>query len=393
MAGSDGAHRFDHVVSVMFENRSFDNLLGHLYEPGEVAAFEGVAGRDLSNPIPSYAPGAERGAVPVHVATSMDAPNPDAGEEHPHTNTQLFGTVSPEGNRFLSFDAMKPPFNAPDDPGREPTMDGFVLDYVNTFRSEMGRLPEYDEYAQIMSCYTPEQVPVISTIARGFATFDHWFCEVPSQTFTNRSFYHAASASGLVVNAPYDSFPRQNDAETIFERLDAAGLSWRVYVDPGMPFSITGMIHTPRLSKQFATNFSTHDDFFADAEQGQAARLLVHRAEHAARAQRLPPRHERDLARPRGGPTLVDPGRRGAARPRLLRDPRLLQRGRVELRQHPVPGRLRRARRHLRPRPAAAESRRPTRPPRPGRWASASTAPASASPRSPSRPTSTRAPS
>ena len=23
-----------------------------------------------------------------------------------------------------------------------PTMDGFVVDYVNTFRSEMGRLPE-----------------------------------------------------------------------------------------------------------------------------------------------------------------------------------------------------------------------------------------------------------
>ena len=26
----------DHVVVVMFENRSFDNLLGRLYEPGEV---------------------------------------------------------------------------------------------------------------------------------------------------------------------------------------------------------------------------------------------------------------------------------------------------------------------------------------------------------------------
>jgi phospholipase C len=140
--------------------------------------------------------------VPVHVATSMDAPNPDAGEERPHTNTQLFGTVAPAANRFLSYEAMQPPFNAPDDPGREPTMDGFVLDYVNTFRSETGRLPGYDEYAQIMSCYTPEQVPVISTIARGFATFDHWFCEVPSQTFTNRSFYHAATASGLVVNPP-----------------------------------------------------------------------------------------------------------------------------------------------------------------------------------------------
>jgi phospholipase C len=44
-----------------------------------------------------------------------------------------------------------------------------------------------------------------------------------------------------------------------------------VYVDPGMGFSITGMIHTPRLSKQFATHFSTHDDFFTDADQGRLA--------------------------------------------------------------------------------------------------------------------------
>ena len=270
--------RFDHVVAVMFENRSFDNLLGHLYEPGEVPSFEGVIGKDLSNPIPSYAPGAERGVVPLHVATSMNAPNPDAGEEHPHTNTQLFGIVAPESNRFAPYEIMQPPFNAPEDPAAVPTMDGFVLDYVNTFRSEMDRLPEYDEYAQIMSCYTPEQVPVISAIARGFATFDHWFCEVPSQTFTNRSFYHAGTASGLVVNAAQpapgeelpalDSFPRHNNAETIFERIEAAGLSWRVYVDPAMPFSITGLIHTPRLRDRFATHFSTVDDFLHDAEHG-----------------------------------------------------------------------------------------------------------------------------
>ena len=49
------------------------------------------------------------------------------------------------------------------------------------------------------------------------------------------------------------------------------GFPGGVYVDPGMPFSITGMIHTPRLSKQFATRFSTHDDFFADAERGRLA--------------------------------------------------------------------------------------------------------------------------
>jgi hypothetical protein len=34
VAVGDGGHTFDHVVSLMFENRSFDNLLGHLYEPG-----------------------------------------------------------------------------------------------------------------------------------------------------------------------------------------------------------------------------------------------------------------------------------------------------------------------------------------------------------------------
>src|SRR6266496_5589412 len=51
----------------------------------------------------------------------------------------------------------------------------------------------------------------------------NWHCEVPSQTFTNRSFYHAATSSGFVVNVPYENFPLNNDAETIFERLDAAG--------------------------------------------------------------------------------------------------------------------------------------------------------------------------
>ena len=40
----------DHVVVVMFENRSFANLLGRLYEPGEVASFAGVIGKDLPNP-------------------------------------------------------------------------------------------------------------------------------------------------------------------------------------------------------------------------------------------------------------------------------------------------------------------------------------------------------
>ena len=54
MPGPDRSHALDHVVVIMFENRSFDNLLGRLYQPGEVASFAGVAGLDLSNPVPEW---------------------------------------------------------------------------------------------------------------------------------------------------------------------------------------------------------------------------------------------------------------------------------------------------------------------------------------------------
>ncbi|MFZ3356593.1 MAG: alkaline phosphatase family protein [Thermoplasmata archaeon] len=268
MTDSTPPHRFDHMVVLMFENRSFDNLLGYLYQPGEVPAFEGLEGRNLSNPIPEYARDAEQGTVPVHPSLRMDTPDPDPGEEHPHTNTQLFGTVAPPENRFKPVEQMQPPFNAPGDPTTTPPMDGFVVDYINTFRVERGRLPRYEEYAQIMSCFRPDQMPVMSTLAKGFACFDHWFCEVPSQTFPNRSFFHAATSSGFVINRPVENFPLHNDAETIFERLEAAGLSWRVYFDPLQCVSITGMLHAARLGPYFATRFAPIDDFYRDAAAG-----------------------------------------------------------------------------------------------------------------------------
>ena len=271
MAAAGDGRNFDHVVSVMFENRSFDNLLGRLYEPGEVASFDGVIGKDLSNPIPVWAEhGADRQLVPYRTTTNMDVPNPDAGEEFTHVNTQLFGTIDPPSNRGVLSEKMTAPFNAPGDPHATPTMGGFVADYISAFTAETGRPPTYDEYAQIMTGYAPEQIPVMASIARGFATFDHWHCDVPSQTFTNRSFYHAATSSGFVVNSPYENFPHKNDGETIFERLQAAGLPWRVYVDAdGMTMSATGMIHASRLSHYFASHFSTIDDFFDDAERGK----------------------------------------------------------------------------------------------------------------------------
>ncbi len=152
VAEAEGGRKFDHVVSVMFENRSFDNLLGRLYQPGEVPSFEGVIGRDLSNPIPEWAEhGADRKVVPYGIAANMNTPNPDSGEEFTHVNTQLFGLIDPPGNRCVMSEQMAAPFNAPGDPHAAPAMDGFVADYISTFTAEMGRQPTYEEYAQIMA--------------------------------------------------------------------------------------------------------------------------------------------------------------------------------------------------------------------------------------------------
>jgi phospholipase C len=58
-----------------------------------------------------------------------------------------------------------------------------------------------------------------------------------------------------------------NTAETIFDRLGAHGLTWRVYCDPPALVPFTGMIHAARLRDRF-DNFHTTDQFLEDAANG-----------------------------------------------------------------------------------------------------------------------------
>lgn len=74
---------------------------------------------------------------------------------------------------------------------------------------------------------------------------------------------------------PADAFPVHNTAETIFERLEAKGLTWRVYCDAPSPASMTGIIHASRLHGRFATNFFTVADFLADARDGRLPGLAA----------------------------------------------------------------------------------------------------------------------
>jgi phospholipase C len=258
---------FDHVVVLMLENRSFDNLLGHLYSqqypvpPGK--QFEGVDGKSISNPIPrAWQFTDENGklvtGVPVARISGVDLtecspPFPDPGEDYPHVNTQLFNPDKPD-----PFN--RKPYNAPF-PLHGPSMNGFVNDYiVNYINTEFpGANPSpdqafYDHYKYIMQCYDPADLPVLSGLAREFAVFDHWFCSVPSETICNRNFWHAGTSWGHVINpGPADDKGDQDNkpnteawiedtaGATIFSQMANATpqIDWKIYSDNKVPLCDT----------------------------------------------------------------------------------------------------------------------------------------------------------
>ena len=144
-------------------------------------------------------------------------------------------------------------------------MDGFVHDYcsnlvaINSTPEKKGDLPTFDQYPVIMDCFGPQSVPVISKLAKEFAVYDAWHSAVPSQTFCNRSFFHASSSSGFVVNEPYAKWA-SNLAPTIFNRLADAGVSWKIYYDASQFVSLTGLIHFPVLVEYLEEPFRNHGD-------------------------------------------------------------------------------------------------------------------------------------
>jgi len=266
---------FDHVVVLMGENRSFDNLLGWLYTPETLpdgAAFDGLAFGDYANTAPS----GERVAAHAYSGPTDDVmarPDPDPGEEFPHVNTQLFGVIDPKGNAASQVGDMTEPFNAPP-AGTAPTMDGFLHDYWNNLtRLRHGKEPTLDEASHIMGGFSPEQLPVLSTLAKGFAVFDAWFAAVPSQTYCNRSFFHASTSHGFVTNkhgGGYDKWLDAAAAPTIFNRLEDAGIAWKVYFDEMQLISLTGILHAPVLEKYWRTGrFGHMSEFFDDAQAGR----------------------------------------------------------------------------------------------------------------------------
>ncbi|WP_368498465.1 alkaline phosphatase family protein [Herbiconiux sp. A18JL235] len=268
---------FDHLVVLMYENRSFDNVLGWLYKDEELKkgqSFEGLHQGDHSNPVPGTDEVIKAHAYSGSTDEIMSSPDPDPGEEYPHVNTQLFQKVDPEQNRDLHANGLQYPYNAPG-PNAQPTMKGFVEDYIINYRhiTKDRKEPTRKEYEVAMGGFTPEMLPVFSTLAKNFAVFDHWFSAVPSQTFCNRLFFHASTSHGFVTNKGDGGYRKWLDvppeeSTTIFNRLEEAGLSWRVYYDAAQLVSMTGVLHAPALQPYWKSNFRVMEQFYDDVENG-----------------------------------------------------------------------------------------------------------------------------
>ncbi len=270
MSQTDPA-RFDHLIVLMLENRSFDHLFGFLYEDGTPSHFLPDADRRFRGVAETPGLGNFDGQTPpvFHPVTrapfatidDMARPFPDPGEEFfPHMNHQIYGMDQvPEALAAL-------PSPAP--------MSGFVTDYLRTRHDKFKHFRRHATDAQLatelMSCFPPQATPVLSGLARAFAVSDAWFASVPSQTYTNRSFLHAADSSGFVHNADYLKWS-QNRAPTVFERLADAlppEQAFRIYWDPLDPFPITRLIHRPLYDHRFDAHFVDMKAFEQDCAQG-----------------------------------------------------------------------------------------------------------------------------
>mmetsp|Transcript_34918 Transcript_34918/g.53608 ORF Transcript_34918/g.53608 Transcript_34918/m.53608 type:complete len:82 (-) Transcript_34918:997-1242(-) len=68
-------------------------------------------------------------------------------------------------------------------------MTGFSDNSIRHFHKNLG--------ANELTMWDPEKVPIITTLAKEFASFDRYFCSYPGPTDPNRMFMHSGTAHGV----------------------------------------------------------------------------------------------------------------------------------------------------------------------------------------------------
>jgi phospholipase C len=203
----------DTVVVIMFENRSFDHMLGNLPNAGQ---------------------------TDVEVSP-VNAANPSsAGVMVPRYHDSKYCFVDTNHEWSGSHDEWNGGKN-----------DGFVI------ANEEGAL----DGTRAMSYYTEADIPYFYGLASTFALADHNFCSLLGPTFPNREYLYAGTSYGRTVNALF-----QDQRATIFESLTNNKVPWHVYFDGVPGFGVFLLEYTSNLD-----NTSRIADFTSDAAAGKLA--------------------------------------------------------------------------------------------------------------------------
>ena len=280
------AQALHHLVVVLFENRSLDNVLGRLYGPDDGKTFEGVLGKELTNPIPEWAEhGADQRVVPYTIATDMDSPNPDSGEEFFHTNTQLFNTLDEHKRSKIGAGASErecPP------PGSTPPWAGFVPATSPLSPGKWDASPPTRVRPIMCGQTLARKLPAHRPRPLDFGVFDHWFSRSPPRPM-NLSNWDRGHASGLVVNSPGHEVddPENRDPLAPQAHEDLEGLT-----SASRCPLLTRCQHFPRLQ---ASHWPTH--FLPSAKYEKepprhVASISHSSTGHDSEHERLPPRPE-----------------------------------------------------------------------------------------------------
>ena len=203
--GEPGLPQIEHVVCVMMENHSLDNVLGMLpaFSAPHRWSFDGLPLDNRGTPIASN-PDSSGRAV-------LSYPSPDLCPDQ--------GLSQDWNNSHLQYDNGK--------------NDGFVV-------TTGSNVP--------MSYLTPAQMPISYALASNYAISDRHFCSLMGQTLPNRRYYFSATSSGY-VNDDDQSLLVDAANGTIFDRLNSAGTSFMVYTD-GTP--------TPYYFPSFRDDYELH---------------------------------------------------------------------------------------------------------------------------------------
>jgi phospholipase C len=194
---------FDYYVVLMLENRSFDHLFGYL------GIGDGIPTGGATNYL-------KPGDATGEKFTSRKGGDYTAIGEGPshslkQTNEQLFGLTVPSASVAAAA----------------PAMNGFVSSFAVSLQHDLRRQPTSSELQQVMNCFDPVQLPVLSTLAKSFVLCDRWFADVPGPTMPNRAFVHAATSQGYTYNADWKP---KFTCNTLYDRINAdSSRSWRVY--------------------------------------------------------------------------------------------------------------------------------------------------------------------